>query len=295
MTMHVQRYVSNELTHFVGRDKTADEQYDILVDKILRTGWITYPPHDPTRARMLALDMSQPISTDKALKYEVVCFCDIPESDLAIHVSKYSRFGLSFKKDFLIARGACPVFYVANESPTSATEIWPPGNFMVEQVQAARARRVIDRALYFSVSVRQILDIFAALDEICYEEDRRFFKGGTELPAAEFKTRLRQLFALSDLQIAAMEHALRGNEQATKTIGNLRNFLVDCVFSFIKCFDTTRAFGDEANYYMEREWRVANHVCFKLDDVARIFLPQAYARRFRADLPAYVGQISFLD
>jgi hypothetical protein len=72
-----QRYVSNELTHFVGRGQAPDEQYNILVNKILRTGLITYPPHDPTRPRSLSLDMSQPISDDKALKYEVVCFCGI--------------------------------------------------------------------------------------------------------------------------------------------------------------------------------------------------------------------------
>ena len=47
---------------------------------------------------------------------------------------------------------------------------------------------------------------------------------------------------------------------------------------------------------MEREWRrLANNLNFTLDGVARIFLPAAYARRFRADPPEYVGQISFAD
>jgi hypothetical protein len=293
--VQTQRYVSNELSHFVGKGKTEEEQYDILVNKILKTGWLTYPPHDIVRPRSLALDMSQPISDDKALKYEVVCFCDIPEADLPIHVSKYSRFGLSFAKSFLIGRGACPVFYVANESPTSATEILPPGDFMVEQVNAARARGVIDRALYFSISVRQLLDIFAALDAISSEESQRFFKGGDKLPSTETKKRLGQLLGLSDAQITALERGLKGNVQANKTIANLRNFLINEVFSFVKCFDTTRAFDDEANYYMEREWRIPNHLNFRLDDVSRVFLPAAYARRFRADLPEYVAQISFID
>ncbi|HUL01276.1 MAG TPA: hypothetical protein VLX29_10555, partial [Nitrospirota bacterium] len=83
-----QRYISDELSHFVGKGKLESEQYDILVNKILKTGWLTYPPHDITRPRGLSLDFSSPISEDKALKYEVVCFCDIPDSDLAIHVSK---------------------------------------------------------------------------------------------------------------------------------------------------------------------------------------------------------------
>jgi hypothetical protein len=32
---------------------------------------------------------------------------------------------LAFKKDFLIAKGACPVFYVTNDSPTSVTKLRP--------------------------------------------------------------------------------------------------------------------------------------------------------------------------
>jgi hypothetical protein len=296
MVLHAQRYVSNELTHFVGKKaKTEDEKYDILVNRILRMGWLTYPPHDPNRPRSLAVDFSQPISTDQALKYEVVCFCDIPETHLAIHVRKYSRFGLAFKKEFLIAKGACPVFYVANESPTSATELWPPGNFMVAQVQAARLRGMIDRALLFSVSARQILDVFAALDAISNDEGQRFFQGGGALPQDECKSRLRALFGLSDAQISAIEQALRGNQQAARTIASLRNFLINEVFSFIKCFEAMRPFEDEENYYIEREWRIANHVNFALDEVSRIFLPATYARRFRADLPGYVGQISFVD
>jgi abortive phage resistance protein AbiGi (putative antitoxin) len=295
MVLHTQRYVSHELTHFVGKGKTQDEQYDILVNKILRTEWLTYPPHDPNRPRSLTVDFSQPISTDQALRYEAICFCDIPETDLAIHVRKYSQFGLAFKKEFLIAKGACPVFYVANEGPTSVKELWPPANFMTDQVQAARSRGLIDRALLFSVSARQLLDVFAALDAISNDETTRFFRSGGVLPPDECKSRLRALFGLSDVQVSAMERALRGNQQAAHTIASLRNFVIHEMFSFIKCFEAMRSFEDEANYYMEREWRIANNVCFKLDDVSRIFLPAAYARRFRADLPEYAGQISFVD
>jgi hypothetical protein len=291
---HLQRYVSDELSHFVGRTaKSDDERYDVLVNKILRPGLLTYPPHDVSRPRMLHVDFSQPLSTDQALKYEVVCFCDIPEPDLPIHVSKYSRFGLAFKKSFLIAKGACPVFYVANESPTPATELMPPANFMTAQVQAARERQVIDRALLFSVSTRQILDIFAALDAMTHDEDQRFFKG-TVLPADESKARLRTLFGLTDAQVSAFDQALRGNRQAAQTIASLRGFLIGEVISFIKCFEAMRSFEDDENFYMEREWRIGNHVGFKLEDVSRVFLSPDYAARFRAELPAYSGQLSFV-
>ncbi len=292
---HLQRYVSSELSHFVGKGQAEEVQYDTLVNKILKTGWLTYPPHDLTRPRSLSLDFSSLISDDKALKYEVVCFCDIPDSDLAIHVNKYSKFGLAFKKEFLIDKGACPVFYVANESPVSAREFFTPDYFATSLKEAAQARGWVDRALYFSTSVRAILDIFAALDAMCVDEDRRFFRGGTVLSAAECKTRFGQLLGLSDAQIAAAESALRNSARATKNIGIFRDFLIAEILSFIKCFDSKRTLDDEANYYMEREWRIGNHVNFALSDVSRVFFPASYAKKFRVDLPSYIGQISFIN
>ena len=113
-----QRYVSNELTHFVGRkEPTEADQYNLLI-KILRNGWLTHAPHDdPLAPTRINLDLSKSIGDDEAVGYRVVCFCDIPEPDLAIHVKKYSKFGLAFKKPFLIDKGASPVFYVVKEGP----------------------------------------------------------------------------------------------------------------------------------------------------------------------------------
>ena len=53
-----QGYVSRELSHFVGnttKGQTEGEQYDVLVNKILKTGLLTYPPHDPTKCPNLNL------------------------------------------------------------------------------------------------------------------------------------------------------------------------------------------------------------------------------------------------
>ena len=36
--------------------------------------------------------------------------------DLAIHMAKYSSFGMSFRKGFLAAHGANPVYYIAQDS-----------------------------------------------------------------------------------------------------------------------------------------------------------------------------------
>jgi Putative abortive phage resistance protein AbiGi, antitoxin len=289
---HNQRYVSNELTHFVGRGSTEEVQYDLLVNKIIKRGWLTHPPHhDPTKARELSLDLSKPISTDEMLKYQVVCFCDIPESDLSLHVSKYSKFGLAFEKDFLISKGACPVFYVANESPVPANEVFSAGDF-VERIKKQQTKGFVDRALYFDTSVRAVIDIIVALDVICDTADKRFFKGVSE---DDFKGRLRALFGLSEQQIKMLEMTLRDNAQLKKSTKMIVDFLLNYVFSFVKCFDATKPLEDPANYYMEREWRVANNVPFALENISRVFFPKKYAKKFRDDLPAYLGQISFID
>ena len=167
----------------------------------------------------------------------MVCFCDIPDSDLAIHVNKYSRFGLAFKKEFLIAKGACPVFYVANESPVSATEIFSPDNFATALIEAARARGWVDRALYFSTSVRALLDLCRHLTQ-CAATKITIFQGRDEsMSSSECKTRFGQLLGLTDDQISAAESALRSSPRAAKNIEIFRNFLIAEVFSFIKCFD----------------------------------------------------------
>jgi hypothetical protein len=167
------------------------------------------------------------------IKYQVVCFCDIPDTDLAIHVRKYSRFGLAFKKDFLIERGACPVFYVANESPVSTNRVFSPDDFLA-RIKAASAKGYVDRALYFDTSIRAILDLLAALDGLCCEEGERYFKG---FPASEFKQRFAQLMGLSAEQVSAVEAALKGNSQSLSTVRMCTDFLLNYVFTFMKCFD----------------------------------------------------------
>lgn len=107
----MQRYVSSELSHFVGRglEKQAD-QYEILV-KILKSGWLTHPPHNPNISGNLSV--TDGIFSDNDMySPQVVCFCDIPVSDLALHSNKYSKFGLSFTKEFLADQGAVPVWYL---------------------------------------------------------------------------------------------------------------------------------------------------------------------------------------
>jgi hypothetical protein len=111
--MLAQRYVSTDLTHFVGAKlKSQKEQYRLL-KRILKSGMLKASP-GPVKAdeHLLLRDTDLPLSSNRACLGSVVCLCDIPLCDLPLHMSKYSMFGLAFAKDFLTEVGAVPVIYV---------------------------------------------------------------------------------------------------------------------------------------------------------------------------------------
>lgn len=112
--MDVQRYVSPDLTHFVGRGRrTLKEQYAVL-RKILKEGRLRTPKDVELRRAqyVLSVDLAARLSSNEAYTDSVVCFCDIPLADLGLHMRKYGRFGLAFTRDFLLEEGATPVVYV---------------------------------------------------------------------------------------------------------------------------------------------------------------------------------------
>jgi hypothetical protein len=112
------------------------------------------------------------------IKYQVVCFCDIPVIDLAIHVRKYSKFGLAFKKAFLIERGACPVFYVANESPVSTKQVFSPDDFSA-RINAAGATRAsaVSRPKPLEEPVTRMIFLFMTILPLVYLRQRRRDEG----------------------------------------------------------------------------------------------------------------------
>lgn len=224
-----QRYVSEELTHFVGRGLDTRAQYDLLV-RVLREGRLTPPPHEPDRPLDVRVDPDEPISGNRAYEPRVVCFADIPVGDLHLHIRKYSPFGIAFRKTVVAARGANPVFYVASASRSAVGE--PRAETFDEM-----ARRF--HALRKEASARRAEDEFFA----------------------EF------------LELA--------------------RFLDYEVWSFCKFFDDPLPDDDPQNFYMEREWRLHGAFEFALDDVRRVVLPEAYARAFRDEVPAYAGQVTF--
>ena len=123
-----QRYVSDELTHFVERGLTWDEQYSLLA-KIIRSGILKPSADANNKLSAMAVKhqvIPKPLSSNESYYPWCVCFCDIPTDSLELHMGKYSRFGLSFPKPFLVEQGVHPVFYISNNSqvrlPKSAYE-----------------------------------------------------------------------------------------------------------------------------------------------------------------------------
>ena len=110
-----QRYISNELTHFVGRSfrsefNAHEKQYRLMVS-ILRSGSLGRKVEAPPLGAS-----DQKFSDNEFYRHNLVCFSDIPVPDLGLHMGKFSRFGLAFEKSFLIRKGANPVFYVARNA-----------------------------------------------------------------------------------------------------------------------------------------------------------------------------------
>jgi hypothetical protein len=87
--------------------------------RIILSGIISFPPHDIKKEPRIEIKIENPISENTMLNPDVVCFCDIPDSCLYLHTKKYSRFGLSFTKEFLEKQGARPVFYIPISSKPS--------------------------------------------------------------------------------------------------------------------------------------------------------------------------------
>ena len=261
----LQRYVSPELTHFVGQRLAEEEQYSLSV-KILKTGWLTHRPHNPDESGNLEIRKGARISDNELYSAQVVCFCDIPVHELGIHVRKYSRFGLAFLKTFLAPKGANPIFYIAKNSKVAVI----PGRDDSQRLLNAIKRRrsvgpeslfdMIHRSEFFDKMVGEYHDLADRLDSFILEHSK---------------------------DAGVPEESLR--------LTDLQRFLGFQVFSYVKFFDDGLSDEDPENFYMEREWRMIGNLKFDLGDVHRVLLPESYARRLRDDVPSYVGQITFVD
>jgi len=258
-----QRYISSELTHFVGRGKPEEEQYSLLC-QILTSGQLRHPEFDPHQEGFSWHLGAGRISDNEMYSPAVVCFCDIPVADLDIHMAKYSRFGIAFAKSFLLTKGATPVFYVAKDALGHALGLRPPRKGDRDPAQLAT---VFDNGVgMFNHSTEAMMKLLV--------EKTQELKGSGKNPSDETKLFSGEMTLTNELL--------------------MRMFLSLHVLSYVKFFDGSKSVDDADNYYMEREWRALRSVEFTLADVERVILPRSFAKRFRADLPEYEAQITFV-
>ncbi len=244
VVMSSQRYVSPDLTHFVGRGLRSQEEQYRLLRRILNERRLRARSPEPTgrAAYVLEIHPRARLSGNRAFRGSYVCFCDIPLGDLDLHMRKYSRFGIAFRKEFLLEKGATPVMYV-------------PGLGRPALLPFRPYRRGIVRS-----------------NNVAFDEFWRRYQ------------RLR----------ARMEEAgCGGDRELVRLLTDVREFLDIHVLSHLKFFDPYLYDEDKRNFYMEREWRVMRQVRFRLVDVARIVLPERFARRFRRDFPRYDREVVF--
>lgn len=257
----VQRYVSTELTHFVGRGKAPEDQYALLLH-ILRGGWLTHPPHNPNHSGNLFVRRDASTSSNEMYSPEIVCFCDIPIEDLHIHTAKYSSFGLSLPKDLVARQGGAPVLYLPLDTRIKASR-----GLLTEQIVAA-----------FSENREE--DIYG------------------ETPLGEFFDRMvPEYHDLMELfrQLIMKTTQKPGVPEEHRRLMDLRLFLDFRLLSYVKFFDHTLPDDHPNNFYMEREWRVVGNVQFSLPEVVRVLVPSQYGTRLRQDIPEFTCQVTFID
>lgn len=101
-----QRFTSEVLWHFTGRNKPEDQAYDILLS-ILKIGLKvgkkdTEFKYIDWKSKEIKTTWGRP----------TVCLADIPLKDLEIHMERYQKYAIGFHKDSVIMNHFNPVLYV---------------------------------------------------------------------------------------------------------------------------------------------------------------------------------------
>jgi hypothetical protein len=258
----MQRYISSELTHFVGRGRSKDDQYELL-SSILSDGLLSHPPHRRNWSGNLSVKFDAKISKNEMFNPEVVCFCDIPYADLPLHMKKYSHFGIAFKKEFIVGHGGSPVYYIP----------------IISKIRISKQTT------------------FSGIAAIINSGGTPEIEFDTITLGDHFDAMLKEYQSLMLMCQSLVSKTTTSLAIATdlSRLTELDMFLSFRVFSYIKFFDPTLADDHQDNFYFEREWRVVGNVEFSLEDVVRIIIPKEFAERFRDDFPKYYGELIFAE
>jgi len=269
--MATNNYTSNLLCHFVGRSrKSNDERFELLVTII--------------RGMQLIANLSNPTKPESTFqngyncehvgevfgKCDCVCFCDIPNTSLAIHTNKYSKFGMGFEKTFIAAQGAHPVMYVPKNYP------------IVERGdESASGRSQTPRIpeQYFPYLLQLSCNLLPLM-EISYI--------GVDLVQKE---NFLKTVGLND-HLNLFNNQVRESFFAGKYHPMIFSILQGTAhqMAYVKLYDVTLPDDHPDNYYMEREWRSLNNITFSINDIKTIYLPSDdYKERFVQEFPEYQG------
>jgi hypothetical protein len=164
-----QRYISNELTHFVGNRSVDDIELQYLkLCSILNTKRLTYDVENPRKSDQtfgIIINQGGKLSRNDMINPDMVCFCDIPVEDLEIHTQKYGYFGLSFRKEFIASRGGAPVFYIPQQTAEEFDkEIWP-------EIYPLKPPNKGDKARFFTLE--KVLSYLKSFDYTLSEDDKK--------------------------------------------------------------------------------------------------------------------------
>lgn len=252
----MQRYVSRELSHFVAREAlTEEDQYGTLLE-ILRSGALLHSPAGSTTEGGYAIEIQHGARMSANAVFAAQAVCFC---DIPV-------------EDLELHVRKYSRFGLAFFKPFLLEKGANPAFYVARDSKtstvASPAKRGMTRADAFDTEVAHYQELTEQLQDA---ESRRTLGGSTPLDAWQKNWG-------DMLQVTRATH-----------------FLATHLFGFVLFFDATAADEDPENLYMEREWRVMGNVNFGLQDVRRVFLPEAFAVRFRADLPDYCGQLTFID
>ncbi len=101
--------ISNLLTHWIGKNlPNEQEKFSLLTDCILSKKELLYSYCDiPFYSKYGGIDPGK-------WGMKMVCFTDLPLSEVEHHAAKYSNFGISFNKAHLVNNLVSPVWYTLN-------------------------------------------------------------------------------------------------------------------------------------------------------------------------------------
>ncbi len=249
-----QKYVSKYLTHFVGRKKGNDEaQFKVLLD-ILGSGELKSEMHQDSVNSYTTINPTAKVSKNAMHNIDMVCFCDIPLIYSGIHIEKYSSFGLSFSKRFIVSKGGVPVLYIPQK--------------------AAMLNQCITKSEYFDNMIPHYYKLFHLL--IYNTEVREVLKAKyTALPDVVNCPQFAYP-PYSDCQMDFVELLYK--------LYDLLEFHLLCNLKF---YDHNLRDNHPENYYLEREWRILGKLKFTSRNVSGIIAPLKYQDRLLKAFPQY--------